>query len=115
MIIKIEVLQEDIDNGVRYMSTNCAIALAIKRQFPEFTVSVGSYDCTLWGKSSDNKFVSVPHAQFHKIHKFDTGKTITPFSFELEIDEDKLAEIINIDDLLKTPYVRKQALVCIEG
>lgn len=88
--IKINVTQDDIEQGKRNCGNHCAIARAVKREieelvpydvtpeigglFGDFYVShVGSFDVKLTRKAA--KF----------IRDFDNGRPVKPFSFTLTI------------------------------
>lgn len=85
MKIKVEVTQEDINNGVRQDADNCPIACALKRLVKnpqveddiEFDLNEIRYVAQLTAEAS--VFIS----------KFDEGDLINvlPFSFEIEAEE----------------------------
>lgn len=85
MRIKIEVTQEDINYGIKGICDSCPVARAIKRKVKDHGVSVGSNYIRVWGKEIQTlKKVS----EF--IRKFDTAKTVKPFSFCINLKEGTL-------------------------
>jgi|CoawatStandDraft_6_1074263.scaffolds.fasta_scaffold202501_1 hypothetical protein len=97
MIIKVE--QQDIDKGVPENCNSCAIAVALMRNLgatkvmvtvddytdstdtledtPQFNIDGQIYDADSFTKRGD----------IHEfIQDFDTGLTVSPFEFELDLD-----------------------------
>ena len=75
--MKIQVTQNDIDNGRSDNCKYCPVALAINRIFPGF-VAVRSLTITV----GEDKFpIGIPVWKF--VRKFDTGCAVQPFEFEL--------------------------------
>lgn len=94
--MKIEVTQDDIDKGQASNCVSCPIALALKRQCPEFaTVNVKYSFAFFWSnptnwKDMDYKPVGdcvaeLPFEARKFIGRFDIGLPVEPFEFELEI------------------------------
>jgi hypothetical protein len=81
MIYKIDVTQEDIDNGRRQSCHTCPIALAASRVIPKF-YSVSYHSIYRVGENIDLPFVA---QQF--ILSFDSGGSPKPLSFEVRIDD----------------------------
>ena len=81
--MKIQVTQNDIDNGATKDCECCAVALAIKRHYPKCEVTV----------SSDAVIITPPYKQLYLslaarvfIMAFDKGYSVKPFNFELEYE-----------------------------
>jgi hypothetical protein len=81
-MIHVKVLQHHIDLGVRKNAFHCAVALAIKEQYPEMgVVSVG---VSLY---ADHKYRgAIPPEAMEFISAFDRNRMVEPFEFD--IDED---------------------------
>lgn len=73
--------ESDIKNGVRNDGTSCPIALAIKRRLPTAT-NVNVSDLGIW---VDGDYVFTPVRAEHFVHRFDKGREVQPFRFELRI------------------------------
>jgi hypothetical protein len=78
MTIKIEVTQEDIDNGFRASSLGCPIARAVNRVFKTNNAAV--LDLVL---SVNNRGWHMPEVATEFVHNFDAGKPVKPFVLEL--------------------------------
>lgn len=76
----IEVIQDDIDNGQRNRCRYCPIALALSRTTGK-TWEVGYSNCSLMGHYNH---LHLPDNATAFINLFDGGRTVRPFSFELE-------------------------------
>ncbi len=81
--ITIKVLPKDIKNGVRGDSNNCAIALTLKRMFPESSqIRVnGTFATFRQPKDYYSKYISLPPIAQTFIDDFDNGKEVKPFTF----------------------------------
>ncbi len=84
--MRIEVTQEDIDNGARNCNVGCPIARAIRRCTGEAYVSVG-YDGASAGPSLlESKRFRLPADVSERIVAFDSpGGVMVPFAFDLEV------------------------------
>lgn len=81
--ICIKVTQEDIDNGIPESSRSCPIALAVKRQFPDWDyVNVASY-IEAFATNGMRRF-SLPDEAVNFIAAFDEG----PVSYSYEDEND---------------------------
>jgi hypothetical protein len=79
--LRIQVTQEDIDNGKQMNSYGCAIGLALQRQYSEFDASVGLLAFYLNGFPYKNTDEMV---QF--VRDFDTHKSLVfPTEFVVEL------------------------------
>ena len=77
----IKVTQEDIDLGVKYNGTKCAVGRAVRRQFdPNCSVVVYS----VYNKKSD-AIASLPASASDFIKDFDDCRHVKPFEFELDV------------------------------
>lgn len=76
----LEILQQDIDNGVRYSASKCPAALAMTRQIGRRQ----SCGITCIG---DHPMYLVPLSLEHFIRAFDAGKTVKPGKFVLMEDK----------------------------
>lgn len=73
--MKIEITQDDIDNGSRMDASNCAIARAIKRMTGSNYVRVGSKDIYI-----DGQLFIAPLVVTEFVKKFDESKSlVSPF------------------------------------
>lgn len=83
-IMTIHVIQEDINNGKRMHCSDCPVALAVKRKFnlPSYAVVVSHSTIRF-----DNNVVTIPEIVSDFISKFDNGRYVTPFSFEIELNK----------------------------
>lgn len=83
--IKISVSQEDIDNGTPGDETCCPIALAVKRQYPEYNeVSV---EIDVLFLDDINYLMPIEASNF--VDDFDEGKSVAPLEFEIDSDWDE--------------------------
>lgn len=83
--MKIDVTQEDIDNGKRGHCSRCPVALALSRIPGAEYLTVGPVDfgITLRGVRRD---YALPEEAIVFIRTFDDGEiTPNPFSFEIEL------------------------------
>jgi hypothetical protein len=81
----IEVTQEDIDKGERFLGLFCPIARAAKRTMglsyqdeDIYNCHVGSHDMRLKGE-----FVKLPNRAMEFIFNFDKKREVSPFSFDV--------------------------------
>jgi hypothetical protein len=82
----INVTQDDIDKGEPCRAFCCPIALAIERQTKALPESVVVYRQITIG----SKFImDSPPEVLNFIDKFDDGKNVEPFSFELPYGKEK--------------------------
>lgn len=80
--MKIEVKQIDIERGVRYSSILCPVARAVKRAIKmplQYRSLQIQYDLELNGK-----IIVLPQRVRKFVVRFDAGKSVRPFSFELD-------------------------------
>ena len=75
------VTLDEINNGKRCDSSNCPIALAIKREMPNSRVAVGCYYVVIDGEAS---ILPTNAAVF--LRAFDCGDPVEPFEFEINDD-----------------------------
>jgi nitrate/TMAO reductase-like tetraheme cytochrome c subunit len=87
--MKIEVTQKDIDKGLRSSCYECPIAHAFKRKVKNkirygFAVNADSIDLV----TKDFKWYihALPKKAQTFIKRFDDGKPVKPFTFEIEKD-----------------------------
>lgn len=94
MLVKIQVTQEDINNGIKFKCESCPVALAIKRLLkPNVKVLVGDIISFMTNDSSEWKDVVTPERVWDFLVQFDNKRPVQPFSFELDIPEDILCSI----------------------
>ena len=79
MKIKVKVMQEDIDRGLRCSTAYCPIAYAIRRE----TGSSASVGRVVFINALDIAKLPVAAAMF--VVAFDRGDFVEPFEFELEL------------------------------
>ena len=88
--MKIEVTQDDIDEGVQGSMSLCPIARALKRHFPEgSSIRVGGGRAFV-----DGVVYQLPHEARIFVKLFDIGWTSSPFAFELTKNPYFLAVIV---------------------
>ena len=83
MKIKVEVTQEDINNGVRQDGDNCPIACALKRLVKSPEVE----DDIEFDLDGIRYVARIPDKASEFISKFDNAVNVLPFSFEIEAKE----------------------------
>lgn len=86
IFMKIEVKQEHIEKGKRQDACHCPVALAIKDTVKVKFVYVHLFEINLkkkWARKAVEITLSKKVEKFVK--KFDDGKKVKPFSFELKI------------------------------
>ena len=82
--MKINVTQEDIDQGVPLSVLSCPVALAVRRAFGVHYASVGPVFITVEESVNDFDTYDTPANVSTFIEDFDTDQaTVQPFSFEL--------------------------------
>lgn len=88
----------DIRRGKRSDYTQCPIALAGQRQIPSFSVQAFHHHLVIYRHDPVESKVAgfpcysrrqydLPKAAVTFIKRFDAGKRVEPFSFDLEVDE----------------------------
>ena len=78
--MKIDVTQEDIDRGVKGACTQCPVALALARAFPDVYVDVATTQLLV-----GDEFIRAPSVVSIFIEDFDDGEPVQPFSFDLDL------------------------------
>ena len=76
----IKVTQEDIDKATPASCCYCPIARALRRAFPRRRVAVGPIFITV---GRERAYPPVKACEF--ITAFDSGRTVKPFSFKLDL------------------------------
>ena len=82
-VYTIDVTARDIAKGVKNDIDQCSVARAARRVFRRslnvdgFTINIGD------GFLSEYRELSLPKRARNWIHKFDSGKTVKPFSFKV--------------------------------
>lgn len=86
--ILVDVTQEDIEMGERRASMRCPVALAVRR-VPELSACVvGPKDVISDSPAHPNGLdIPLPGAAIKFVLRFDSGRPVRPFSFELELPE----------------------------
>lgn len=101
MLTKVEVTQADISNGVMLECTMCPVALAINRHLnPVFQSSVrpgyiilrSKFVKMLTEQYTDSEIIPTEKTVHDFIHAFDMHGYVQPFSFELDIPDNYLAQ-----------------------
>ena len=106
--MKIQITQQDIDNGMKDHISGCAIALGLKQEFAyEIIVSVSGWICI--GK---DHYRGTPEVR-RWISDFDRGKPVKPITIELVItpvpEKDHPKEIVHTShrlDIRKAPRTK---------
>lgn len=109
--MKFDVLQDDIDKGEVGDPHSCPIALALIRQLPNYGITVGSnYILTERPTPIENQPYMLRHYSPHSAHRFvirfDKGKSVKPFSFDLDMEPGKLGKSLPLEDLRATSEKR---------
>lgn len=88
-LVLISVTEDDIKNGKRMDSKFCPIALACKRteMFGEHGVRVDHFK--LFKRGSCLKY-RLPFVAKAFIHRFDAGRNVEPFEFEVDLNQAKV-------------------------
>ena len=93
MKITVSVTQEDIERGREggFIAQNCPIARALRRaRFPDATVGLqflGDFPDYVVHFQKGGRFRSLPESAQQFAFEFDIGRSVEPFSFELEVPE----------------------------
>lgn len=88
MEIEVEVTDDDIRDGVKDMCRYCPIALAIRRKHFDARVEVYPSTARFWpsgNRSGDSMFGDLPDEAMSFIEQFDKGKSVSPFTFKLNL------------------------------
>ena len=97
--MNIEVTQDDIDKGLRCNGTECPVALALQRYVKDaaLVTSAFVYFERKWQGShpyfDTNKIAETPAVASRFILDFDQHKSVTPFSFNLDIPTEYLRNV----------------------
>jgi hypothetical protein len=75
--MKVEVTQEDIDKGGRWMAERCPVARALRREVGGAVGVSGGY----WIKRTGNSWIALPKKVFRWTQRFDMGRPVKPFTF----------------------------------
>jgi hypothetical protein len=81
--VRIEVTQDDIDNGTVASCLSCPVAIAIKRVAPTPRIVSVARLGILYG----SKYIPAPIEVCNFIDRYDHRLPTYPFTFELEIPE----------------------------
>lgn len=88
--MKVKVTQQHIDSGVRGCAFDCPVALALMDAGDfAYTAATGTR-VQLWLKGSNlsrlpDYEVALPPNVWTFISRFDAGKTVAPFEFEIDL------------------------------
>ena len=80
-IITIKVTEKHIAKGIRVHGDKCPVALAIKEKLKIERLCVYSYGANINGNA-----VRFPRAAALFVNRFDSGKSVKPFSFKLKLN-----------------------------
>jgi hypothetical protein len=79
--VTVKITADDIAAGETVSANNCPIALALKRHFPRRKeIAVGD-----WSIRLGSTVIGIPKKAERFLDRFDDGKRVRPFSFEIEI------------------------------
>lgn len=84
----VDVLQEDIDDGLRGVCGKCPIHLAMRRLVhPNVRFSVGCSGVTFYPLTADHYSIGLPLSAQGFVYRFDElgNNSVLPFSFDLDI------------------------------
>ena len=76
--MKIQVTQENINQGKIAAGRSCAVALAVLEAFPSAKIVVG---CD--GININYNYFKMPDEVKRFVYAFDCGLSVTPFEFEI--------------------------------
>lgn len=85
-MIKVEVTQEDIDNGPKFIdSMKCPVAMALKRVF-NLDTSVGGTNFCFYNENgvSNGNYYQLPIEAVRFILDYDGHREVKPFTFEID-------------------------------
>lgn len=108
----VNVTKEDVRCGVRDNFNSCPVALALNRQCPGWTATVGLRDIHLWPDALGVREVCVPVAAdvLERIIQFDQCGVLGPFSFEIpdlpRLSEDGTRVVVWNEEQTKHLYER---------
>ncbi|MCI0537687.1 MAG: hypothetical protein L0Z50_20935 [Verrucomicrobiales bacterium] len=94
--MRIEVTQNDIDKGCEKDCLKCPVALAINRVLRKPYVCYVDIPLIRIRKGRSLDFVCeilTPEVAIDFIRAFDPGRDVSPFSFDLSIPEEYVAEL----------------------
>ena len=80
--MRIEVTQEDIDNGEKRKCDTCAVAIAAHRAFKDCIILVDGEQMDVI-RNGKWKVIDLPDSATRFIEDFDAGRPVQPFSFEV--------------------------------
>lgn len=89
----IEVTQKHIDEGKRGEANTCAVALALT-DATGYSASVGTFSGTLFKIDRLSGVVAdfdLPKPVTKWIKAFDSGSTVTPMSFEIDLPDQEVS------------------------
>lgn len=82
---KIDVTEQDIQNGIKKDCNKCPIALATVRVLPpNYTHIVVECDKIEASNRGVNCYFNLPHKARDFIERFDTDNIVSPISFEIK-------------------------------
>lgn len=105
-MIRVAVLQSDIDDGVRHSCHSCPVANALTRATGDREARVSSFDwqlcLTVWGRT-----IPAPWEVVEFVHNFDDGNRVKRFGFELpdQSDPEWKEACSNCGDLFDSPQL----------
>ncbi|QTF81869.1 hypothetical protein SEA_GUEY18_84 [Gordonia phage Guey18] len=80
--MRIEVRQDDIENGARASAFGCPIALAARRAFPDMNITVTTGKLIVEDKFECTAYV-LPDDAKEFIRSFDSFRPVLPFVLEV--------------------------------
>ena len=87
--VRVQVTQQDIDDGKAGEAYRCPVALAARRAFPRQHVRVYA-PCIMLIESGYPTF-DLPSEARRFVDRFDGGVHVEPFEFDLDVPDDLLA------------------------
>lgn len=83
--ITVKVTQEHIGAGVAESCRSCPVALALQDAgYPRAVVANFIF---LDAHDPDSRLLRTPASVVRFVHRFDSGQTVEPFEFQLEVPE----------------------------
>ena len=88
MEIIVNVTEKDIEQGRKRNCRHCPIALAIRRKFPgdSTVVRVDRKIAFIWPTGGSYFATDLPRAARDFVVDFDSGRVVSPFTFNLSLD-----------------------------
>ena len=87
-VMRVEVSEADINDGERYSTASCPVALAVKRVMgADYDVGVYASGVSFYPRRANAwaRGANIPHEARGFIERFDAGEDVSPFVFNMEV------------------------------